>query len=105
MAIDPLFSPRRLMTTKTLPRQRKPISYSPFTLHMKEEEDAVLIARFLEGNDHALTALYNKYSSRLQNFLYRKIGDRDRAEELFQETFIRVYKHLHRFNREKKFST
>jgi RNA polymerase sigma-70 factor, ECF subfamily len=42
---------------------------------------------------------------RLLNFIYRTIGDRERAEDLVQETFVRVYRHLHRFDQTKKFST
>jgi RNA polymerase sigma-70 factor, ECF subfamily len=42
---------------------------------------------------------------RLLNFIYRTIGDRERAEDLVQETFVRVYRHLHRFDQSKKFST
>ena len=39
------------------------------------------------------------------NFDYRTIGDRERGEELVQEVFIRVHRHLHRFDQSKKFST
>jgi RNA polymerase sigma-70 factor, ECF subfamily len=36
---------------------------------------------------------------------YRTVGDRERAQDLVQETFVRVYRHLHRFDQSKKFST
>ena len=49
--------------------------------------------------------LVTRYQTRLLNFVYRTIGDRERAEDLVQEVFIRVYRHLHRFDRSKKFST
>ena len=49
--------------------------------------------------------LVERYQDRLLNFVYRTIGDRDRAEDLVQETFIRVYRHLARFDQSKKFST
>ncbi len=67
--------------------------------------DNELVARFLEGNGLAFPELVRRYQSRLMNFIYRTIGDRDRAEDLVQETFIRVYRHLHRFDQSKKFST
>ncbi len=35
----------------------------------------------------------------------RTIGDRERAEDLVQEVFIRVFRHIHRFDQTKKFST
>ncbi len=37
--------------------------------------------------------------------LLRTIGDRARAEDLVQDVFIRVFRHLHRFDRTRKFST
>jgi RNA polymerase sigma-70 factor, ECF subfamily len=68
-------------------------------------DDSALVARFLEGEKRAFTELADRYHVRLMNFIYRTIGDRDRAEDLVQETFIRVYRHLHRFDQTKKFST
>jgi RNA polymerase sigma factor (sigma-70 family) len=47
----------------------------------------------------------DRYQGRLLNFVYRTTGDRERAEDLVQETFIRIYRHLHRFDQSKKFST
>jgi RNA polymerase sigma-70 factor (ECF subfamily) len=72
---------------------------------LDELRDNELVARFLDGNGLAFPELVRRYQSRLLNFIYRTIGDRDRAEDLVQETFIRVYRHLHRFDQTKKFST
>ena len=72
---------------------------------LSEVTDNELVARFLDGNGLAFPELVRRYQSRLLNFIYRTIGDRDRAEDLVQETFIRVYRHLHRFDQTKKFST
>jgi len=74
-------------------------------LPLTELRDNELVARFLAGNGLAFPELVRRYQSRLLNFIYRTIGDRDRAEDLVQETFIRVYRHLHRFDQSKKFST
>jgi len=46
-----------------------------------------------------------RYDSRLVNFVYRTVGDRERAQDLVQETFVRVYRHIERFDQTKKFST
>ncbi len=67
--------------------------------------DSELVAQFLAGEKRAFTELVNRYQDRLLNFVYRMIGDRDRAEDLVQETFVRVFRHLHRFDQSKKFST
>ncbi len=72
---------------------------------LPELEDNQLVARFLDGERLAFPELVQRYQTRLLNFIYRTIGDRDRAEDLVQETFIRVYRHLHRFDQSKKFST
>lgn len=68
-------------------------------------DDSTLVARFLAGEKLAFNELVDRYSTRLLNFVHRTIGDRERAQDLVQETFIRVYRHLHRFDQSKKFST
>lgn len=68
-------------------------------------DDSGLVAAFLEGEKRAFNVLVDRYQGRLLNFVYRTTGDRERAEDLVQETFIRVYRHLHRFDQSKKFST
>src|SRR5690349_15504023 len=68
-------------------------------------DDSALVTEFLGGEERAFQVLVERYQTRLLNFIYRTIGDRERAEDLVQEVFIRVYRHLHRFDRSKKFST
>src|SRR4051794_5733356 len=68
-------------------------------------DDSAVVTAFLAGEERAFQELVERYQTRLLNFVFRTIGDRDRAEDLVQEVFIRVYRHLHRFDRSKKFST
>ncbi len=72
---------------------------------LEELDDAALVESYLEGNQRAFQVLADRYHDRLLNFIYRTVGDRDRSEDLVQETFVRVYRHLHRFDPSKKFST
>jgi RNA polymerase sigma-70 factor (ECF subfamily) len=72
---------------------------------LQEMDDSALAAAFLAGERRAFDELVERYQTRLLNFVYRSTGDRERAEDLVQETFIRVYRHLHRFDQTKKFST
>jgi RNA polymerase sigma-70 factor, ECF subfamily len=72
---------------------------------LRQLDDADVVAAFLEGDERAFQELVERYQTRLLNFIYRTVGDRERAEDLVQEVFIRVYRHLHRFDRSKKFST
>ncbi|MCC6318138.1 MAG: sigma-70 family RNA polymerase sigma factor [Gemmatimonadaceae bacterium] len=72
---------------------------------LRRLDDSGVVSAFLEGEERAFQELVDRYQTRLLNFIYRTIGDRERAEDLVQEVFIRVYRHLHRFDRSKKFST
>ncbi len=72
---------------------------------LKELDDSALVLRYLEGEERAFDELSDRYQGRLIHFVNRTIGDRDRAEDLVQETFVRVFRHLHRFDPTKKFST
>jgi len=67
--------------------------------------DSQVVQSFLDGNPRAFNELVGRYDKRLLNFVYRTVGDRERAQDLVQETFVRVYRHLHRFDQTKKFST
>jgi RNA polymerase sigma-70 factor (ECF subfamily) len=67
--------------------------------------DEELVVRHLEGDEHAFRVLAERYEGPLLGWLTRKVGDRTEAEDLVQRTFLRVYRHLHRFDPEKKFST
>ena len=69
------------------------------------ETDSDVVAAYLAGDRRAFETLVDRYQRRLLNFVYRTIGDRERAEDLVQEVFIRVHRHLHRFDQSKKFST
>ena len=68
-------------------------------------DDSALVAAHLDGDPRAFGELVTRFQTRLLNFVYRMIGDRERAEDLVQEAFVRVHRHLHRFDRSRKFST
>ena len=72
---------------------------------LHELDDAHLAQAHLAGDAQAFGTLVDRYQGRLLNFVNRTIGDRERAEDLVQEVFIRVFRHLHRFDQTKKFST
>jgi RNA polymerase sigma-70 factor (ECF subfamily) len=72
---------------------------------LKDLTDSQVVQAFLDGEERAFGELVRRYDNRLVNFVYRTVGDRERAQDLVQETFVRVYRHLHRFDQSKKFST
>src|ERR671935_2464625 len=85
--------------------KRAPLSGASIRERLRSQDDAAVVSAFLAGEERAFRELVERYQTRLLNFIYRMIGDREKAEDLVQEVFIRVYRHLHRFDRSKKFST
>ena len=76
---------------------------SPLSSHAAA--DARLVALHLGGDDRAFTRLVDRYRVKLCRFIQRMIGDRERAEDLVQETFLRIHRHLPRFDATRCFST
>jgi len=75
------------------------------TLKRKKVTDEVLIARFQQGDVQAYDTLVRRYKDQLLNYVYRFVGNRNDAEDLVQETFLRVYKNKHYYKEIAKFST
>lgn len=57
-------------------------------------QDNILIQQYLNGNNDAFETLLLKYKQRIYSFIYSKIKDRDLADDIFQETFVKVIKTL-----------
>jgi RNA polymerase sigma-70 factor, ECF subfamily len=72
---------------------------------LRQMSDEKLVTAHLDGMPGAFNELFGRYRDRLTHFISRKTGDSDRAQDLVQEAFIRVTRHLHRFDTSKKFST
>ncbi len=68
-------------------------------------DDAELVSNYINGCEKSLELLVNKHKFKLYNFIYSKVLNKDNAEDLFQETFIKVIKTLKRgvYNEEGKF--
>lgn len=67
--------------------------------------DEDLMEYFQEGREHAFNELVKRYTDRLHNFLYRYTHNHQDCEDLVQETFLRVHKSKHSYERIAKFST
>ena len=59
-----------------------------------KHDDAELIERTLEGDDHAFAALVEKYQEQIHALAWQKIGDFHIAQEITQDTFITAYQKL-----------
>ena len=67
--------------------------------------DEQLIKDFQNGDRNAFTQLMNRYKDRVTNFIYRFTGDYDSAQDLAQDTFLRLYKNKDSYKEVAKFST
>lgn len=69
------------------------------------QDDAALVQDYIKGNERALEMLIIRHKLKIYNFIYSKVFDRDTAEDIFQETFIKVIKTIKRgvYNEEGKF--
>ncbi len=54
--------------------------------------DTELFGEFSKGDTAAFNKIVNRYQGRLLNFVYRFTGDRETAQDIVQETFLRVYR-------------
>jgi RNA polymerase sigma-70 factor (ECF subfamily) len=62
--------------------------------------DAELIANYQKGDADAFETLLRRHQDALYTFLLRLTGAPDRADDLFQETFLRVLKQLPKYREE-----
>ncbi len=73
---------------------------------MGSVSDEILVKQALSGRRGAFEELVDRHRTRVFSVLLRTIGDRDMAEDLTQETFIRAYRRLDAFSPEvAQFST
>ena len=67
-------------------------------------DDVALIQHILAGDENAFESLIRKYQKQVHAFAFRKVGDFQTAEDITQETFLRVYQKLSTLNDPAKFS-
>lgn len=69
------------------------------------DPDARLMLAFREGDESALAELYRRWAGPVRRFLRRMVGEPSMAEDLTQETFVRVHGARDRYAPEARFST
>jgi len=67
--------------------------------------DNILVEEFIAGNDAAFTQLVTRYKDPIINYVNMMVGNYDIAADLAQETFLRVYQNIGRYNSLYQFST
>lgn len=70
-----------------------------------QPSDEDLIERFQKGDLYAFDLIVKRYKDQLLNFVYRFVGNQEEAEDIVQETFLRVYRKRRAYKRIAKFST
>jgi len=58
-----------------------------------------------QGNDEAFTKLVEEHQTHVYNLCYRMLGEPEAAEDAAQESFLRAYQNLHRYDRNRSFAT
>ena len=71
----------------------------------KNFSDKDLVMSFINGDNSALAALIDKYRSRIFGFIISKVKNKEVAEDIFQETFIKVINNIkkRKYNEQGKF--
>lgn len=72
---------------------------------MENATDSELIAKAKAGNENAFRQLVVRYQKKIFYLAYRMTKDKDAADDLAQETFIRTYQALSRFKENYPFYT
>jgi RNA polymerase sigma-70 factor (ECF subfamily) len=70
--------------------------------------DEELVARCkaeLPGNTRSYEELVNRHMNRMYSLIYRVVSNKEEAEDIAQDVFIKVYHNLHKFEQQASFST
>ncbi len=70
-----------------------------------EASDAALVAQARAGNGEAFRVLVERHSRKVFRLAFRLSGNEEDAEDIVQETFLRAYRGLERFNEQAQFSS
>ena len=85
-------------------------SYSSLVISLDKKSEFIytdekLISRFQAGDERAYVELVNRYKDKLLNFVFQFLGDVEQAEDVVQDTMIRLYEKKHYYKEIAKFST
>lgn len=69
------------------------------------DDDFSLIKRFIEGDELVFSELLKRHKEKVRNIIYITLSNADGVDDIAQEVFITVYKHLKNFRFESQFTT
>lgn len=70
-----------------------------------DRSDRQLIAAYLDGKRQSLDVLVARYFKQIYGFAVRWVDSAEDAEDITQETFVKAWRHLKRFDTERNFKT
>lgn len=70
---------------------------------LNDESSLVVLAQ--QGSEEAFTALVEAHQTHVYNLCYRMLGEAQAAEDASQETFLRAFQHLQRYDHRRPFAT
>ncbi len=79
--------------------------FNRLTRKMTNQPDHYYINQILEGNSNAFSFLVGKYENMVFTIALKVMGNREEAEDVAQEAFVKCYQSLKRFKGSSKFST
>lgn len=68
-------------------------------------DEAALVRQAQKGGDEAFTEIVEAYQVHVYNLCFRMLGEAQAAEDASQETFLRAFQHLHRYDHSRPFAT
>jgi RNA polymerase sigma-70 factor (ECF subfamily) len=69
------------------------------------KDESSLVVQAQHGSEAAFTQLVEAYQTHVYNLCYRMLGEAESAEDASQETFLRAFQHLHRYDHVRPFAT
>lgn len=63
--------------------------------------EAELVAALKSGDQQALASLYDNYSAALLGVIFRIVDDREAAEDILQEVFVKIWKNISQYDSSK----
>ncbi len=61
---------------------------------MKKREEIILIKKIVSGDEKAFREFYKMFFHKIYKYAYRKLQNREQAEDITSETFFKIFKHL-----------
>lgn len=70
-----------------------------------QRNDQQIIADYLNGDEEAITLLIDRYLKSIFNFTYRLVGKPEDAEDITQETFLKMWRNIKKYRQGENFKT